>query len=60
MVAAVFLKNLFPNYLVLKAPPLKGGVGTTWGTIGLYRDNGKENGDCRLGFRVLQGLLSTA
>ena len=41
--SGVFLKNDFG--LELRA----------WGNIGLYRDNGKENGNCYLGFRV-EGL----
>ena len=27
------------------------GLYTVWGLLGLYRENGKENGNCHVGFK---------
>ena len=44
------MSNVQENYAYLEdCPPNRGYIG---GLLGFYWDNGKENGNCYLGFRV--------
>ena len=53
-----FPKTYFKGWEGLVCKLTEGSIGKIWGNIGLYRDNGKGNGNYYLGFRV--ELISAA